>query len=334
MRYSLSTFHRLHQICALLLIIIGGIGFGSCSNEELSPTSVVPTPTASATTAELDRWIRDSITVPYGIEVVYRHENHSGSANHYLVPPKVAQVLPVLRAFRSLCLESFAFPQHDRPNFLLGHAPLRLELYGGAYRDVHGLERLSLPLPSTTMMISHCNDFDARNAAKVYRLARQGFHQLARRLQAEYAYDDARFWEISGSHYATSTAVLATPWRFARTIEQQFGLDAWANKRGFLTLHSMISPEDDLAELVSATLCATPVEIQAALSRAATPNRDDDPAVQARYDAEAKAAAQQLAAKQAFVTDYLDKKWQVNLKQWQLQVARKVRSYHNSHKTL
>lgn len=328
-------FHRLRHCSAVFLLLLGAISLGSCSNDDLSPTSVVPSPTPSAATAELDRWIRDSITLPYGIEVVYRQENHSGTANHYLVPPKVEQVLPVLRAFRSLCLTAFeGLEGQDRRNFLLGRAPLQLHLYGGAYRDVHGMERLSLPVPSTTMMISHCNEFDARDAAKVYRLARQGFHQLALRLQAQLPYDHAAFAAISGDRYAASTAALVAPWRFARTIEQQYGLDAWANKRGFLTIHSMVSPEADLAELISATLCATPVEIQAANARAATPDRDEDAAVQARYDAAAQAAAQQLAAKQAFVSDYLERSWHVNLKRWQLQVARKVRGYHNSHKTL
>ena len=81
------------------------------------PQVWVATRQSAVQATEIDRWIRDSITVPYGIEVIYRQENHSGAATDYLYPPRTEQVIPVLRAFRTLCLESFAFGHQDRSNF-------------------------------------------------------------------------------------------------------------------------------------------------------------------------------------------------------------------------
>ena len=164
---------------------------------------------------------------------------------------------PVLRAFRTLCLESFAFAEQDRSNFLLGRAPLRLVLYGGAYADAHGMVRLSLPQAPTTMMLTHCNAFSPDDPNKVYLLARMGFHQLSRRLLAQLPYDRVAFSAISGDRYTGSTASLVAPWQAGRTIDQQFGIDGWANKRGFLTIHGMVSAEEDMAEMISATVCAT-----------------------------------------------------------------------------
>ena len=316
-----------HKFCALALLVLGISAFSSCGEDALSSTSVIAQRQSSVQETELDRWIRDSITLPYGIEVVYRQENHGGAATDYLYPPRTEQVKPVLRAFRTLCLESFAFADQDRSNFLLGRAPLRLVLYGGAYADAHGMVRLSLPQAPTTMMLTHCNAFSPDDPNKVYLLARMGFHQLTRRLLAQLSYDRVVFSAISGDRYTGSTASLVAPWQAGRTIDQQFGIDSWANKRGFLTIHGMVSSEEDMAEMISATICATPLQVQQALTEAATPDTDADPEVQARYTEEAKVAAQQLRRKQAFVTDYLQKVWHVDFRRWQITTARKLRSY-------
>ena len=316
-----------HKFCALALLVLGISAFSSCGEDALSSTSVIAQRQSSVQETELDRWIRDSITLPYGIEVVYRQENHGGAATDYLYPPRTEQVKPVLRAFRTLCLESFAFTDQDRSNFLLGRAPLRLVLYGGAYADAHGMVRLSLPQAPTTMMLTHCNAFSPDDPNKVYLLARMGFHQLTRRLLAQLPYDRVAFSAISGDRYTGSTASLVAPWQAGRTIDQQFGIDSWANKRGFLTIHGMVSAEEDMAEMISATICATPLQVQQALTEAATPDTDADPEVQARYTEEAKVAAQQLSRKQAFVTDYLQKVWHVDFRRWQITTARKLRSY-------
>ena len=316
-----------HKFCALALLVLGISAFSSCGEDALSSTSVIAQRQSSVQETELDRWIRDSITLPYGIEVVYRQENHGGAATDYLYPPRREQVKPVLRAFRTLCLESFAFADQDRSNFLLGRAPLRLQLFGGAYADAHGMVRLSLPQAPTTMMLTHCNAFSPDDPNKVYLLARMGFHQLTRRLLAQLPYDRVAFSAISGDRYTGSTASLVTPWQAGSTIDQKFGIDGWANKRGFLTIHGMVSAEEDMAEIISATLCATPLQVQQALTEAATPDTDIDPEVQARYTEEAKVAAQQLSRKQAFVTDYLQKVWRVDFRRWQITTARKLRSY-------
>jgi hypothetical protein len=316
-----------HKFCALALLVLGISAFSSCGEDALSSTSVIAQRQSSVQETELDRWIRDSITLPYGIEVVYRQENHGGAATDYLYPPRREQVKPVLRAFRTLCLESFAFADQDRSNFLLGRAPLRLVLYGGAYADAHGMVRLSLPQAPTTMMLTHCNAFSPDDPNKVYLLARMGFHQLTRRLLAQLPYDRVAFSAISGDRYTGSTASLVAPWQAGRTVDQQFGIDSWANKRGFLTIHGMVSSEEDMAEMISATICATPLQVQQALTEAATPDTDADPEVQARYTEEAKVAAQQLRRKQAFVTDYLQKVWHVDFRRWQITTARKLRSY-------
>ena len=294
--FTLSS-RGLTAACTLLL---AAAALSGCSDERLSPHSVVDAGTEHHSDSELDRWIRDSITLPYGIEVVYRQENHAGATTDRIYPPRLEQVRPALEAFRHLCLESLAAEGLDRPNLLLGRAPLRLYLYGGTFRDENGMARLYLPTAGSTaeMALFNLNAFAPDDEGQVYALARSGLHQLCKHLMAVMPYDRDTFSRISAQRYTHSTAALVAPWSYTTTPQQQFGLDSWANKRGCLTIHGMVSAEDDFAEMLSATLCATPAQVQAALTEAATPDTDIDPEVNARYAEEAKQAYRELTAKQ------------------------------------
>jgi len=140
-------------------------------------------------------------------------------------------------------------------------------------------------------------------------------------------YDRDAFGRISAQRYTHSTASLAAPWGYATTPQQQFGLDSWANKRGCLTMHGMVSAEDDFAEMLSATLCATPAQVQAALTEAATPDTDIDPEVNARYAEEAKQAYRELTAKQQFVDTYVRQTWNLDLRRLQVRTVRRLNSF-------
>lgn len=323
--FTLSS-RGLTAACTLLL---AAAALSGCSDERLSPHSVVDAGTEHHSDSELDRWIRDSITLPYGIEVVYRQENHAGATTDRIYPPRLEQVRPVLEAFRRLCLESFAADGLDRPNLLLGRAPLRLQLYGGAFRDENGMARLYLPSAGSTaeMALFNVNAFSPGDEGQVYALTRSGLHQLCKHLTAVMPYDRDAFGRISAQRYTHSTAALVAPWSYTTTPQQQFGLDSWANKRGCLTIHGMVSAEDDFAEMLSATLCATPAQVQAALTEAATPDTDIDPEINARYAEEAKQAYRELTAKQQFVDTYVRQTWNLDLRRLQVRTVRRLNSF-------
>lgn len=145
------------------------------------------------------------------------------------------------------------------------------------------------------------------------------------------AYDRDKFFTISGHHYTGSTEPIAAPWGYAQTAKEKFGLDAYANKRGFYTMLSFLSAEDDFAEIISATLTSTPKELYDAAVAAKTPDTDIDPEVNARYAKEAEQAYKEFTEKQAFVDEYVQKNWHINLKQLQVISVRRMAAYVNQH---
>lgn len=303
-----------------------------CSEEKLSDRSVIDDGKKQIETTELDKWILDKITKPYGIEVIYRWEKNAGSTGTFIYPPKLENVRAVLEAVKELGLETYRLKEVGGNDFLLGRLPIKLYLYGGGNPDENGVERLHNPrLTAAEMCLYNVNDFKPGDADKLFVLMRSVHHQLAKRLMQLIPYDRDKFLTISGHRYTSSTEQIAAPLGYARTGKEKFGLDAYANKRGFYTMLSFLSAEDDFAEIISATLTATPKELYDASVTAQTPDTDIDPEVNQRYAKEAEQAYKEFTEKQTFVDEYVQKSWHINLKQMQVVSVRRIYSYVKQH---
>ena len=64
---------------------------------------------------------------------------------------------------------------------------------------------------------------------------------------------------------------------------------------------------------------------------AQTPDTDIDPEVNARYAKEAEQAYKEFIEKQAFVNEYVQKNWHINLKQMQVISVRRINAYIKQH---
>jgi len=238
----------------------------------------------------------------------------------------------VLEAVKELGLETYRLNEVGGKDFLLGRVPIKLYLYGGGNPDENGVERLYNPqLTAAEMCLYNVNDFEAGNADKVFVLMRSVHHQLAKRLMQLMNYDYDKFFAISGHRYTGTTEPIAAPLGYAQTGKEKFGLDSYANKRGFYTMLSFLSAEDDFAEIISSTLTSTPKEVFDAGVAAKTPDTDIDPEVNARYAKEAEQAYKEFIEKQAFVNEYVQKNWHINLKQMQVISVRRINAYLKQH---
>ena len=268
-----------------------------CSEEKLSDRSVIDDGKKQIETTELDKWILDNITKPYGIEVIYRWEKNAGSTGTFIYPPKLENVRAVLEALKELGLETYRLKEVGGNDFLLGRLPIKLYLYGGGNPDENGVERLHNPrLTAAEMCLYNVNDFKPSDADKLFVLMRSVHHQLAKRLMELIPYDRDKFLTISG-----------------------------------YTMLSFLSAEDDFAEIISATLTATPKELYDASVTAQTPDTDIDPEVNQRYAKEAEQAYKEFTEKQTFVDEYVQKSWHINLKQMQVVSVRRIYSYVKQH---
>ena len=316
----------------IFLVLLTAFTLMGCSNEKLSDRSVVDDGKKQIENTELDKWILDNITKPYGIEVIYRWEKNASGTGTFIYPPKIEKVRAVLEAVKELGLETYQLKEVAGEDFLRGRVPIKLYLYGGGNPDENGVERLyNHQLTAAEMCLYHVNDFNPKDADKLYVLMRSVHHQLAKRLMQLIPYDRDKFSSISANRYTGSTEPIAAPLSYARTGKEKFGLDSYANKRGFYTMLSFLSAEDDFAEIISATLTSKPKELADAAVTAKTPDTDIDPEVAQRYAKEAEQAYKEFMEKQAFVNEYVQKAWHINLKQMQVISVRRLYSYVKQH---
>lgn len=320
---------KITKIAFILSFILSCV---ACSEDKLSENSVIDENKTQIESTELDNWILNNITKPYGIEVIYRWEKNSNADGVYIYPPKIEKVRAVLEAVKELGLDTYLLKEVGGKDFLLGRLPIKLYLYGGGNPDENGVERLYNPqLTAAEMCIYNVNEFEPTDFDKVFVLMRSVHHQLAKRLMQFVSYDRDKFYAISGHRYTGTTEPIAAPLGYAKTGKERFGLDNYANKRGFYTMLSFLSAEDDFAEIISSTLTSTPKEVYDAGVAASTPDTDVDPEVNARYAKEAEQAYKEFIAKQTFVNEYVQKEWHINLKQMQVISVRRINNYINQH---
>ena len=320
---------KITKIAFILSFILSCV---ACSEDKLSGNSVIDENKTQIEATELDNWILNNITKPYGIEVIYRWEKNSNADGVYIYPPKIEKIRAVLEAVKELGLDTYLLKEVGGKDFLLGRLPIKLYLYGGGNPDENGVERLYNPqLTAAEMCIYNVNEFEPTDFDKVFVLMRSVHHQLAKRLMQFVSYDRDKFYAISGHRYTGTTEPIAAPLGYAKTGKERFGLDNYANKRGFYTMLSFLSAEDDFAEIISSTLTSTPKEVYDAGVAASTPDTDVDPEVNARYAKEAEQAYKEFIAKQTFVNEYVQKEWHINLKQMQVISVRRINNYINQH---
>lgn len=77
---------------SLYLLVISFLLAGCEEEASLSARSVVEAGETERERTELDKWILDTFTRPYGIEVEYRWDKNAVQNGSYIYPPEVANV--------------------------------------------------------------------------------------------------------------------------------------------------------------------------------------------------------------------------------------------------
>ncbi|MDO4880872.1 MAG: putative zinc-binding metallopeptidase [Capnocytophaga sp.] len=300
----------------------------SCSKENLSSNSVVEDNIVQRQHTELDTYISENFIKPYGISVEYRWNNNTAPKGNYTYPPQPEKVKQVLQAIQYLWLETYTLSNIGGSDFMKGKNPIKIYMYGGKNLDANGLELISNPNSGAIEMhLYNINEFDPKSTEQVYILMRSVHHQFAKRLLELFPYDRDKFVVISQKKYLSSTQDIKQLSGLTRL--ELFGIESYANKRGFFTQHSRLSAEDDFAEIISVMLTNSQKEVEQGITTAQTPDTDIDPQVQQRYNEEAKEAYAEITQKQTMVSDYFKKEIKINLTRMQTISVQRIKAYIN-----
>lgn len=302
-----------------------GLALSSCRKEELDTSSVVSQYITQAKPTELDTWAEKTFA-PYNLQILYRWQKSNLPVGSIATPPRVEQVRPVLEALKELWIDLYEEPKAGGAHFIKDKQLIRLTLLGGNELQSNGV-LLHLWYPDTSsneLFLFDVNHFDPKSKSSVYKLMRSVHHQFARRLIESIPYDRDAFGTIGAQAYG-SLALAPNKSLAARRI----GFSPYAHRRGFYTLHSMFTPEEEFAEIISIMLLHSAVELYDAEQIAATPIFPDQPeSVQ-----EAKEAHRIMVAKRAFVEQYFKKEVGISLARLQLLSLKRLNLYYKKHQS-
>ena len=89
----------------LSLMMMGGAVLTSCSEDSLSPASVVVTDRTEENA--FDRWLEANYVNPYNIDFHYRYTDAEGHMNYYMVPSRIEDAIKLAHIVKYLCLETY-----------------------------------------------------------------------------------------------------------------------------------------------------------------------------------------------------------------------------------
>lgn len=228
------------------------------------------------TKGPIDRWIQDSLTAPYNIEVLYRWQPAEVNFTADLVPPREDKVIPALSAMKQIWIEPYN-AETGSEDLIRRLAPKSFILVGSAEYLANGSRLLGQAEGGNKIAMYVINEFDKTNIGALREMLHTIQHEFAHILHQNVLYP---------VEFKSITPQYTSSW-FNFTNAQ--GLAG-----GFASAYAMSGPDDDFVETVSIML----IEGK---------NRWEE--LVTSQNATAQAA---LRKKEAIVVDYYKKVWNID----------------------
>lgn len=213
---------------------------GSCDdgyNDVVDPSDTdYVTNDPDSVRSDLDRWLLDSFTYPYNIEIKYRWDASEGDIYRTLVPPKVTQIQPVMEVVKQVWIDPYA--DLAGATFIRTFCPKQFLLIGSAHYNLDGTFTLGTAEGGRKVVLYVVNDFQSSSRSAIKSMMHIVHHEFGHILNQKVSYPPS-FREITTGGYSSD-------WKF-----NSIG-DARAN--GFITNYAMASPDEDFVEMIATML--------------------------------------------------------------------------------
>ena len=251
--------------------------FASCEKkDDLDTSNLLGLGGDTWTKGAIDKWLYDSMTKPYNVDVKYRWDPWEVDLSATLVPPEESQVIPVMSIVKQIWIDPYN-AETGSENFIKKFAPKYFVLVGSPQYDFNGNEKLASAEGGNKIVMFVVNRFDKTNISELRMTLHTIEHEFAHILHQNILYPQ-EFKNITPGYTST--------WFNIR--------DQDAQSQGFATAYSMLSPDEDFVEMVATML----VEGKA---------RFDE--LVAAQNPEAQAA---FRRKEQIVVDYFKKAWNID----------------------
>lgn len=287
-------------MAALSVIAAGAV---SCTEETIEPGKEIPGIGGNPTDGtELDQWLHKTFIENYNIDVVYRWDAYEISSNSQLVPVIEMYVQPMMDMIAKVWFEPYE--SMAGRGFIQEIAPKKVVLVGSAQYNSDGSKVLGQAEGGRKITLFDCNSFSPSDEEWVREVLHTIEHEFAHILHQTKGYG-TEFREICAGYYS------ATGWQnYSET-------DALLN--GFYSNYAMSGVDEDFVETISLIMVYGPEWRQVRLdlldqliTYPPGPNETpEETAYRVALASMAMEAKSKLLAKEAIVSEYLEKVWGV-----------------------
>ncbi|MBF1568844.1 MAG: hypothetical protein HXO18_07190 [Prevotella shahii] len=251
----------------IALLAIVALGFASCSEDNPSSESIFAKKAVHRD--NFDKWLLNSYTYPYNIDVKYKMEDIYSDMKYHLVPADSAKAAKLSIIAKYLWFDAYA--ECVGPYFVKANVPRIIHLIGSpAFNSGQGTMVLGTAeggLVITLYMVNNLTDKMLTDYATVNDYYFHTMHhEFTHILNQKIPYDE-NFQHISEGNYVSGD------WYQKRTSA--------ANKKGFVTPYAMSEPLEDFAEMLSVYVTTSPSGWQKIMDTAGTTGA---PFIQAKLD--------------------------------------------------
>ncbi|SFG04108.1 putative zinc-binding metallopeptidase [Prevotella sp. KH2C16] len=263
-------------------ILSGAVLFTSCSEDDLSPESIITVDQVDYT--EFDQWLKANFINTYNIDLKYRFQDIETDHDYYLIPADYNQSIKLAHIIKYAVLE--AFDEAAGINFTRGNFPKQIYLVGNwEYRN-NGTFVLGTAEGGKKVFLAGVNLLD-ENLSSIASLneyyLKTVYHEFTHILNQtkDYAAD---------YQLITATDYVAGEWS-----EAPYNASSYYLEHGFISAYAQHSHGEDFAEMFSLYVTNTPEQWDAWMETAGTDG------------------ANHIASKLSSVRDYMEKSWGIDM---------------------
>jgi substrate import-associated zinc metallohydrolase lipoprotein len=226
---------KIAVIAATMLVVLA-----SCIKDDFTPLTTPPNGLGGETWAQdsTDKFIYDSLTVPYNIAAYYRWKPTDFNLSANVVPPDESKVIPMLKT-----LTNVAFPPYNVQTgstaFLRRYLPKTFVLAGSAEYQPNGTIVLGQAEGGTRITYFQLNTFSRlkKDSAILKMIIHTMHHEFGHILHQNVLFP-ASYQNITGGYTGTWFNIT----------------DVNARKAGFITAYAMAAPQEDFVEMIASML--------------------------------------------------------------------------------
>ena len=270
--------------------VLAALLLASCKKDDFTPLTTPPPGLGGDTWAQddIDKFIYDSLTVPFNVAVNYRWLPGQLDFPSNITPPDKDKVVPMLKALLAVAYLPYT-QQTGSTAFLRRYLPKTLELAGSAEYLPNGTKFLGQAEGGTSMLLYEVNIFSRlkKDSNTFKQTMHTMHHEFGHILHQNVLYPIA-FKTIStgytGNWYNIS--------------------DAEARQLGFITSYAQAAPDEDFVEMISSMLSGGP--------NGPSGGYDEYERLLTQTGGSTSDGYKTIKAKEAVVVDYFQRVWNID----------------------